>query len=395
MVSTAPMGTDATGQPIASIRGIGTALPEHWISQSDSARIAQELGLSERWHDTLPALYRRSGVQRRHSVLLQHSSHVQTPTERQSFYQIASPSQSFGPTTSQRMHAFDEHAAALLTQASMAALENADVTAQSITHLVTVSCSGFSAPGVDLQLIRKLGLSSSVQRTNVGFMGCHGAINGLRIAKAIAESDPKARVLLGAVELCSLHQQYSDDPQQLVANALFADGAASLIVEGIDTRHPNPNGPTSDATPLGPAWRVQALGAQLLDDTMEMMSWRIGNHGFEMSLSPQVPAIIASQLRGWLEQWLGQSGLKLSDIEAWAIHPGGPRIVAATGEALGLSDNALEMSYGVLADYGNMSSPTVLFILQRWMERAPQCNSCVMLAFGPGLCIEAALLVRP
>jgi predicted naringenin-chalcone synthase len=216
-------------------------------------------------------------------------------------------------------------------------------------------------------------------------------LNGLNVARAIAESDPDAVVMLGAIELCSLHQQYSDDPQQLVANALFADGAASLIVVG----HDRGELVTIDEYSEGSSnWTVQSHRSCLLAGSSAMMSWCIGNDGFVMTLDPQVPAMIEQSLHEVIHGWLTSQGLSIAEIDGWAIHPGGPRIVESAGRALGLSQETLEPSLSVLANYGNMSSPTVLFIVEELWRTQPECRNIVMLAFGPGLCIEASLLAR-
>ena len=247
-----------------------------------------------------------------------------------------------------------------------------------MTHLVTASCTGFGAPGVDIGLIQRLGLPATVQRVHVGFMGCHGVINGLRVAQAFADSLPAARILLCAVELCSLHLYYQWDPKRNVANALFGDGAAA--VAGVPT----------EAGPRD-AWRIAATGSCLIPDSESATPWQIGAHGFDMMLSPPIPAHIATSLRPWLEAWLKEQGLKLTEVKSWAVHPGGPRVLDAVGESLELPSNALADSRDVLASCGNMSSPTVLFILDRLRRRqAPR--PCLMLGFGPGMVAEAALV---
>jgi predicted naringenin-chalcone synthase len=208
-------------------------------------------------------------------------------------------------------------------------------------------------------------------------MGCHGAINGLRVARAYAEADHAARVLLCAVELCALHYHYCWDPKKMVANALFADGAAALV------------GAAGTAAPDG-VWQAAATGSCLFPNSDEAMTWNIRDHGFEMRLSTRVPDLIGRHLRSWLEAWLGQHGLGPVDVASWAIHPGGPRVLTGVAKCLGLSDSALETSREVLAECGNMSSPTILFILSRLRTRqAPR--PCVALGFGPGLVVEAAL----
>jgi predicted naringenin-chalcone synthase len=232
--------------------------------------------------------------------------------------------------------------------------------------------------------MKQLALSPEVARTHVGFMGCHGALNGLRVARGFVGADPEACVLLCAVELCSLHHQYGWDAEKIVANALFADGAAALV--GVSGTGPLP---VADSDPG--AFRVIASGSVLIDDSEDAMSWRIGNHGFEMTLSPRVPELICRHLRPWLEGWLGRHGLSIATVGSWAVHPGGPRILSSVEEALALPRDATAASRAVFAEYGNMSSPTVLFILDRLTATgAPR--PCVALGFGPGLMAEALLL---
>jgi predicted naringenin-chalcone synthase len=228
---------------------------------------------------------------------------------------------------------------------------------------------------VDHHLISALGLSPTIERVHVGFMGCHGALNGLRVANAFCQANPNARVLLCAVELCSLHYHYGDSPDRVVANAIFADGAAAIVgtTRGDDT-----------------AWRVTGTGSCVIPDTADAMSWRVGDHGFEMGLSKRIPGLIARHLRPWLESWLSGYGVALRDIASWAIHPGGPKIVSAVEEALSLSASATAASRAVFSDCGNMSSPTVLFVLDR-LRKSGHNRPCVMLGFGPGLVAEAAL----
>jgi predicted naringenin-chalcone synthase len=353
------------------IAGIGTAVPPHRIAQADAAEIAQQFSCDTAAQERLfQSVYRRAGVETRHSVVL-HTSTGELD-DRQSFYGRENP------TTRDRMRKYEAEAGALAVAAGQRALQDAAVMPGRITHLVTISCSGFYAPSFDIALIKQLGLSADVARTHVGFMGCHGALNGLRVANAFLGADRSACVLLCAVELCSLHHQYGWDSDRIVANALFADGAGALV------------GVTGEA-PSGRAYRVVATGSTLIEDSEDAMSWRIGDHGYEMTLSPRVPEIIGRHLRPWLEGWLGRHGLTLDSVGSWAVHPGGPRILSAFGEATGLDRGAIEDSYAVLAEYGNMSSPTILFILDR-LRRAKAPRPLVALAFGPGLAVEAALL---
>lgn len=362
------------------ILGIGTVNPVHLIEQIEAATHAEALSCSaestEQQRRLLPVLYRRAGVKTRHSVVLESSTNGEMA--RQSFYPPAESESDQGPTTSQRMHAYESNAASLAVSAVEAALQNSQVAPGEITQLITVSCSGFSAPGFDIALVRELGLPADVARTHVGFMGCHGALNGLRIAKAFTDNDPQARVLVCAVELCSLHQQYGWCPDKIVANALFADGAAAVVGK-------QATGEVIDH------WQLIASGSTIVPDSEEMMSWRIGDNGFEMTLSPRIPDLIHQNLRPWLKQWLLQQGMNIEDVGSWAIHPGGPRILSTVAETVGFEESLLSPSREVLARYGNMSSPTVLFILKKL--KAEQARlPCVMLGFGPGLTIEAALI---
>jgi len=347
---------------------IGLAVPERAVSQSTFAEWAQDVSkFKGRGERLIPSLYMRSGVDKRHSVLLEGEP------VRQFFFAPAQDADDRGPTTADRMWRFERDATPLALRAAHAALGDE----RAITHLVTVSCSGFSAPGFDLALIKQLELSPSTERTHVGFMGCHGALNGLRVARAIVHADPCARVLLCAVELCTLHYNYGVEVEQIVSNGLFADGAAALLLEHDDADTP---------------WRVHASGSYVLPDSESLMTWRVRDHGFEMGLSAEVPARIEEHLRGWLDGWLARQGLTRKAIGSWAIHPGGPRILSAVERALELPPQATADSRAVLAAYGNMSSPTLVFILDALRRRdAPR--PCVALGFGPGLTAEAALLL--
>ncbi len=275
------------------------------------------------------------------------------------------------------MERYAAEAPELALAAARRALATSDTASAELTDLVTVSCTGFYAPGIDITLLKALGLAPTTGRVHVGFMGCYGAINGMRVTRAMVEANPAARVLLCAVELCSLHYQYGLRAQAVLANALFADGAAAMVVGG--------------AGAAG-RWRIAACGSLLIPDSEEEMGWRIGDHGFEMTLSACVPDRIFRHVRPWLEPWLASQGFPLQSIEAWAIHPGGPRIVSSVIEGLGLPSRAADASLQVLAECGNMSSPTVLFVLERlYQSLGPR--PCVALAFGPGLIAEAALVV--
>jgi predicted naringenin-chalcone synthase len=372
------------------IIGLGTALPAGSLTQDEAVGAAVRLRGTDPAHEgartvqLLNALYRRSGVKTRHSVLLREGN--EDPFDRQTFYTVADDSDDRGPTTGQRMERFETVAPQLAFESCSNAIDDAGISADQIRHLVTVSCSGFAAPGFDLGLYRSLGLNPTTSRTHVGFMGCHGALNGIRVARAMGLANPEEPILLCATELCSLHHQYTDDPQQIVANSLFADGSAAIVIKG--TEHSS----KSNGRPIN-RWEVLANGSCVLTDTTDMMTWRVGDHGFQMTLSAQVPEVIRKQLRPWIEQWLAKQNVQHSDVDLWAVHPGGPRILTASADALQLDHAKLSVSTSILSECGNMSSPTILFILDR-MQRQGHRGLCVALAFGPGLVVEAALLRR-
>ncbi len=188
------------------------------------------------------------------------------------------------------------------------------------------------------------------------------------------------RVLLCATELCSIHYHYGWNPQKMVANAIFGDGSAAVV-----------GGPCPSSASSADAWRVTATGSCLLPGSADAMTWTIGDHGFEMTLAKRVPGLIASNLRPWLEGWLARQGLTVDQVGSWAIHPGGPRILDAVEEALSLPREASAVARQVFAEHGNMSSPTVLFILDR-LRRLGAPRPCLALGFGPGLMAEVVLL---
>ncbi|MCX6545174.1 MAG: type III polyketide synthase [Acidobacteria bacterium] len=358
------------------IYGVGTASPPCSISQEHAVALARAYGCTTEEHQRqLKALYRLTRVKTRHSVVLDSDSRDGIP--RQSFFPAMQNSEDRGPTTTERMARYEKEAPPLAARAAGVALAEAGLAPGAVTHVVTVSCTGFAAPNFDVGLIRDLGLNWTVARTHVGFMGCHGALNGLRVAKAYADSIPDARVLVCAVELCSLHYQYGWNGDRLVANAIFADGAAAIVGGG------RPRAQEDE-------WVLSANGASLLEDSAELMAWRIGNHGFEMSLSARVPGVIERELRPWLDGWLAAEGTAVDQIASWAVHPGGPRILEACARTIGLQRNDYAVSQEVLGEFGNMSSPTILFILDRLRRRhAPR--PCLAIGFGPGLAVEAAL----
>lgn len=347
---------------------IASAVPECTVSQQDAARIAASLmRASGRRAKAVDALYMGAGVCERRVVTIDSISET-------TFFEPPTQACPLGPSTGQRQRLFEARSVGIAHDACKRALRGREFEANDITHLVTVSCTGMGSPGIDHALIVSLDLHATVERTNIGFMGCHAAINGLRIADAIARSSPEAVVLLCCVELCSLHFQYQPKHGAATANALFGDGAAACVVSARGT---------------GPL--LAGFGAMVFPGTAEHMRWRIGDHGFEMSLSSAVPALLEREVGPWMKSWLGKDGGRIEHINDWLVHPGGPRIVETVVASLALDppteDRARADALGILKRFGNMSSPTILMMLERALARGAG-PDIVCLAFGPGLAGE-------
>ena len=361
-----------------TIVGLGTAVPAQRYSQDEAAEVARIISCqSEEQAEVLRTLYRQTHIAHRHIIHDQgtYASFISgEEVDGGKFFRPQGPDDR-GPDTAERMAIYEREALPMAKRAAEQALIESDIAPETISHLITVSCTGFAAPGFDIGLIKELHLPASVERTHIGFMGCHGAFNGLRVARAFAEADPNSRILLCATEICSIHYYYPWNPKRIVGNALFGDGSAAVVGVG---------GTNAEA------WQASANGSCLFADSEHAMTWTIGNHGFEMTLSAKVPSLIAANLRPWLETWLRSHRLAIGDVGSWAIHPGGPRIIGAVEESLGLLPGIAWASREVLTEYGNMSSPTILFILDR-LRRSDALRPCVALGFGPGLVVEAAL----
>ncbi|HEV3384065.1 MAG TPA: hypothetical protein VG097_04580, partial [Gemmata sp.] len=286
------------------IAGLGIAHPPESMTPESGLEVARFLaGPDVRTSTWLGPVYSHSGADKRFLVLagpvlddvLAGTCYTGSP------FLPTVERDGVGPTTAERMKIYGEEAGPLAVRAGRMALDNSGFPTGSITHLITVSCTGFVAPGVDLALMTGLGLKPTVERTHVGFMGCHGALNGLRVANAFASADPAARVLMCAVELCGLHYHYGNAADKLIANAIFADGAAAVV--GCGSAERDHSRQFSEFNP----WKLMASGSCLIPNTATDMQWTIGNNGFEMTLSRRVPGLIAANIRSWLEQWLGDN----------------------------------------------------------------------------------------
>ncbi|THF87041.1 type III polyketide synthase [Deinococcus sp. KSM4-11] len=361
-----------------ALRGV---LPETAYAQArirDVIRAQPELDrLGQR---LTTSIFNNAGIETRHSVVPDFG-----PQGAGLFYDPQTE-RMLTPSTGVRNAYYVEHATPLFLAAARAALAaSPHLKAADITHVVTVSCTGFYAPGPEYAIVRGLGLSPQTQRFHLGFMGCYAAFPALRMARAFCEADPDAVVLVVCAELCTIHMHSVNDPDTLIANSVFADGAAGVIV--------------SARTPAAgtPALRMDGFGTTLTPEGVgeKEMAWTVGDQGYDMVLSTYVPEIIEANIGPVLTDLLthdrGLAGAASAQVQRWAIHPGGRQILDRVQGALELSDGQLAPSREVLRRAGNMSSATVLFILQDVLAQGTDGERVAALAFGPGLTVESGL----
>lgn len=380
--------TDTPATSAARIISIETSVPQHQYTQEQALAFMKAVpsyGNDERAF--LDRIYPPSAIGCRYSTIADFG---RSPEEYDFFSRSADLLPE--PLLEKRNAMYVEAAPRIASEAARKALDAAPgVDAQSVTHIVSASCTGFSAPGVDLAIQRSLGLPASTRRIHIGFMGCYAAVPALRTARDILCADPAAVVLVVCVELCSLHFQLKPDREQMVANSLFADGAAAAVVvnpmragDGVETQ-----------TGAGAGFDLLDFETALLDDSEQDMAWTIGSIAFDMRLSAYVPKIVQKNIQPVLNTLLGRNRLTQDDLVRWAIHPGGRAVLERVSRGLGFDPPGLEDSYAVLNEYGNMSSPTILFVLRKTMEalrQNAQPGPVVAAAFGPGLTVESALM---
>ncbi|MGN7190047.1 type III polyketide synthase [Curtobacterium sp. MCBA15_004] len=351
-----------------TIRAIGTAVPQTTLDQAAVRDLfAGQPDLGRLGRRLVPAAFDVSAVEHRHTVIEELDATRPGGLFRQDGGDLVSPS------TGTRNDRYRELAPALFVAAARDAVDRAGVDPAAVTHLVTVSCTGFTQPGPDIDVVDQLGLPAGVFRHHIGFMGCCAAFPALRIAAAFAEADPSAVVLVVCAELCTLHVRASDDPDQIVANSVFGDGAAAVVV-----------------TEGGAGLRIDGFATATVPEGASEMAWNIGDEGFEMVLSTAVPKLVGVHVPAAVSTLLAEDEVA-ADVPVWAVHPGGRAIVDRAQEALGLPDSAVASSRNVLRDHGNMSSATVLFVLRDALEQGVADGSAlVAVAFGPGLTVESA-----
>jgi alkylresorcinol/alkylpyrone synthase len=369
---------------LSILLSIGTAVPEHRHRQENILPFMQRIyGWEKDAGRKLKALYRQSGIATRYSVVPDYS----LPTDEWAFYPPTENLEPF-PSLEKRMRWYQEHAAPLSLVAIHRCLDGRCPT-RDITHLITVSCTGMSAPGLDLELVEALGLPSDVFRTSVNFMGCYAAVHALKLAHALAAA-PRSKVLIVCTELCTLHFQQTPSVDNMLSSLLFSDGSAAALIVSDDTEiHADDN---------VAALRLKTFYSEIIPEGKKEMSWQLSSTGFQMTLTSYVTDLIRADFATLVGHALEKSGHQKEDIGGWCIHPGGKKILDTIATSLAFTDGELDPSYTILRDYGNMSSSTILFVLQQLMTgrrrqttenpgyRRPNCIFGA--AFGPGLTME-------
>ncbi len=358
---------------MSKLLSIGTAVPAYKHKQEDILDFMQRVyAMSEPDKRKLKFLYHQGGIDTRYSVIPDYS----LPAAGWQFY---SPSENLEPfpKLEQRMKWYQKEAATLSLQAVASCMEK--FPRAKITHLITVSCTGMSAPGLDLELLELLQLPAHTFRTSVNFMGCYAALHALKIADAFCKADKEANVLIVCTELCTLHFQKENTTDNITSSMLFSDGAAAVLISG---------NVEQEGLNIDHFYSTVAMKGK------QDMAWELSSKGFRMTLSSYVAAMIGENFDELVQNALTAAHLSKEKITHWCIHPGGRKILEAVHKSLGFSNGQLQPCYDVLREYGNMSSPTVLFVLERIMYGLDKqgANKIFTAAFGPGLTMETVIL---
>ncbi|WP_395626218.1 type III polyketide synthase [Daejeonella sp.] len=365
------------------ISAIGTANPKNRIPQNDIYNfMVKASGLNASNASRLKRIYDHSGIDFRHSVIADFG---ETESHKNTFFGQSANFEPF-PSTRQRMELYQNSASELGFEAVNDCFSNhGEDLRLKITHLISVSCTGMHAPGIDIELVEKLGLNKQVERTCINFMGCYGALNALKVADYICRADAEAKVLIVSVELCTLHFQKENTLDNWVANSLFSDGAAAIIVEH---KSKVPNNKHSLI--------LDTFYSEFLIEAKNEMGWYIADSGFEMKLSSKVSKLILKHIQSIANQLLSKAKIEFKNIGRFAVHPGGRKILESAETAFGFTKEKNKFSYDVLREYGNMSSATIVFVLKKLlMENNWESGENVMsFAFGPGLTVESMILKR-
>ena len=357
---------------MSKIISIGTAVPAHRHEQKDILQFMQTVyALPEEEKRKIRFLYRQAGISTRYSVIPDYS----LPADGWAFYSPTENLEPF-PTLEKRMQWYQQHAAALSLQAINKCLQQKQ---RPVTHLITVSCTGMSAPGLDLELLELLQLPDTTFRTSVNFMGCYAAIHALKMADAFCKAHADANVLVICTELCTLHFQKEPSIDNITSSMLFSDGAAAVLVTG-------------DNAEAG--LRIDHFFSMISFKGKKDMAWELSSTGFQMTLSSYIADMIEGDFNQLVSKAIDAAGLQKEDITHWCIHPGGKKILEAVHKSLDFTNGQLQPCYDVLDEYGNMSSPTVLFVLEKIMHSLQQKKDQKIFgaAFGPGLTMETFIL---
>lgn len=316
-------------------------------------------------------LYRQGGIDSRYSVIPDYS----LPANEWQFYSPTENLEPF-PTLEQRMQWFQRHACTLSQHAIKDCLKgHAGI---NITHLITVTCTGLNAPGLDIELMEALHLPPDISRTSVNFMGCYAAIHAMKLADAFCRTDQKSNVLIVCTELCTLHFQKEPGVDNITSSMLFGDGAAAVLISN---------------DPSYPGLNINSFYSHVASSGNKDMAWELSSTGFKMTLSSYVTDLVANSFSGLVNNALAAAKCSREEITHWCIHPGGKRILEAVHDSLGFTNGQLDSCYRVLKDFGNMSSPTVLFVLKDLVEKKiRRQEKTFVAAFGPGLTMETLIL---
>lgn len=355
----------------ALILAVATALPSYYAEQQTiGEKMVKALRLPQEQASFVKKVYQRSAISKRYSVV----KDIEADPQDFELYPV-----DFGlmPSTQERNDIYVQEAPKLAMQAAIALFNEWNRDPQEITHIISVSCTGVMAPGIEFLLHQQLNLSPQIKRIGINFMGCFGAFTGLMVAAAIAEQNPLHRVLLVCTELCSLHLQMDVRPEVFIGNILFGDGAGAVLV-GCQ--------PREGETPL---WSIEKLGSYALKESVEKMTWTLTDEGFAMYLDRDIPKIIEDAIADFAATCIGKHDFA---NYTWAIHPGGKAIVQAIERACSLRKEQTAASWQVLDQYGNMSSATFLFVLKELSRTISAHQQVLGLAFGPGLSIESIVL---
>jgi predicted naringenin-chalcone synthase len=358
-----------TNIPVVSkIVSIGTAVPAYCHRQTDILQFMQNVyAASEAEKRKLRFLYQKSGIRQRYSVISDYSHIIHD----WKFYPQTENLDPF-PSLEQRMTVYGKQAPLLSVDAIRNCLDKV-CHQHDITHLITVSCTGMSAPGLDLQVMELMDLRKDIFRTSVNFMGCYAALHGLKLADALCR-DREAKILVVCTELCTLHFQREPTMDNIASALLFGDGSAAVLVTHDD----------EETAGL----QLRGFYSEVVPKGKRDMAWELSSSGFLMTLSNYVPDLIEAGFAPIVQRSLAHCRLQPEAVSHWCIHPGGRRILEAVEQSVGLQPAQLQHSYEVLGDYGNMSSATILFVLQKMLHAEPGPKQIFGAAFGPGLTVE-------